>query len=122
MAVSYHCHPGRKLPASPGEVYSGVSFVFRLFVSTAARFRQARGAAAAAGFAAGYLRAAPWAPRWSVFLDRLCQRRFGTAAPLNLILGGLAGQAASATVVRSPGYARIATSSTAISPTRSPRA
>jgi len=89
MAVSYHCHPGRKLPASPGEVYSGVSFVFRLFVSTAARFRQARGAAAAAGFAAGYLRAAPWAPRWSVFLDRLCQRRFGTAAPLNLILGGL---------------------------------
>jgi hypothetical protein len=63
--------------------------VFRLFVSTAARFGQARGAAAAAGFAARYVHAAPWAPRWSAFLDRFCRRRFGTAAPLNLILAGL---------------------------------
>jgi hypothetical protein len=64
--------------------------VFRLFVSTAARFCQARGAAAAAAFAAGYVRSAPWAPRWSAFLDRFCQRRFGTAAPLSLIQAGLA--------------------------------
>ena len=70
-------------------MYSGVSFVFRLFVSTAARFGQARGAAAAAGFAARYVRAALWAPRWSVFLDRFCRHRFGTAAPLDLILAGL---------------------------------
>ena len=72
-----------------GDVYSGVSPVFRLFVSTAARFYQARGAAAAAAFAAGYVRAAPWAPRWSAFLDRFCHRRFGTAAPLGLIQAGL---------------------------------
>ena len=64
--------------------------MFRLFVSTAARFCQARGAAAAAGFAAAYVRAAPWAPRWSAYLDRFCQRRFGTAAPLSLIQAGLA--------------------------------
>ena len=71
------------------EVYSGVSFVFRLFVSTAARFCQARGAVAAASFAASYVRAVPWAPRWSASLDRFCRRRFGTAAPLDLILAGL---------------------------------
>ncbi len=63
--------------------------MFRLFVSTVARFSQARGGAAAAAFTAGYLRAAPWAPRWSAFLDRFCQRRFGTAAPLSLIQVGL---------------------------------
>jgi len=63
--------------------------VFRLFVSTAARFCEARGVASAAAFAADYARAAPWAPRWSAFIDRFCHRRFGTAAPLNLIQTGL---------------------------------
>ncbi len=64
--------------------------MFRLFVSTAARFCQARGLASAAVFAADYLRATPWAPRWTAFIDRFCHRRFGTAAPLDLLQAGLA--------------------------------
>jgi hypothetical protein len=63
--------------------------VFRLFVSTTARFCEARGVASAFAFAADYVRAMPWAPRWTALIDRLCQRRFGTAAPLGLIQAGL---------------------------------
>lgn len=64
--------------------------MFRLFVSTAARFCEARGVASAIAFAADYVRAAPWAPRWSAFIDRFCQGNFGTAAPLSLIQAGFA--------------------------------
>ncbi len=64
--------------------------MFRLFVSTAARFIEARGVASAVLFAADYVRAAPWAVRWTAFAARFCRRRFGTSAPLDLIRAGLA--------------------------------
>ena len=64
--------------------------MLRFFVSTAARFCEARGVASAAAFAIDYARAAPWAARWSGFIDRFCRSRFGTAAPLDLIQMGLA--------------------------------
>jgi hypothetical protein len=63
--------------------------VFRLFVSTTARFCQARGVASATAFAIDCIGAAPWALRWNQFADRFCRRYFGTAAPLNLISAGL---------------------------------
>ncbi len=63
--------------------------MFRLFISTTARFCQARGLAPALSFAIDCTRAAPWALRWTSFIDRFCQDRFGTAAPLNLIRAGL---------------------------------
>ncbi len=63
--------------------------MFRLFVSTAARFCDARGLASATAFGIDYARAAPWASRWTALIDRFCRRRFGTAAPLDLIRAGL---------------------------------
>jgi len=63
--------------------------VFRLFVSTTARFCQARGVASAAAFAIDCISAAPWALRWNMFVDRFCRRHFGTAAPLDLVRAGL---------------------------------
>ncbi len=63
--------------------------MFRLFISTTARVCQARGVAPAASFAIDCMRAAPWALRWTQFIDRFCQTRFGTAAPLDLIRAGL---------------------------------
>ncbi len=63
--------------------------MFRLFVSTTARFGQARGVASAAAFAIDCISAAPWALRWNQFIDRFCHRHFGTAAPLDLIRAGL---------------------------------
>lgn len=63
--------------------------MFRLFISTTTRFCQARGVASALSFAIDCTRAAPWALRWTQFIDRFCQNRFGTAAPLDLIRAGL---------------------------------
>ena len=63
--------------------------MFRLFISTTARFGQARGLASALSFAIDCTRAAPWALRWTSFIDRFCQDRFGTAAPLDLVRAGL---------------------------------
>jgi len=89
MGVSYKRHPDRAFLRTTGNVYSGVSPVFRLFVSTTARFGQARGLASAAAFAIDCIGAAPWALRWNQFIDRFCHRHFGTAAPLDLVRAGL---------------------------------
>ena len=63
--------------------------MFRLFISTTTRFCQARGVAPAVSFAIDCMRAAPWALRWTQHIDRYCQNRFGTSAPLDLIRAGL---------------------------------